>query len=191
MSLNDFVLSQLPPPPARVLEVGCGPGDLARALDAEGYVVVAIDPEAPAGEIFRPIRLDELEDPDQFDAVVAGRSLHHIHDLGAALDHVASIAPLVVVEEFAWDRADEATLAWYAGQKGEEITPASWAAEHDGLHGYDVMRGELDARFDERYFEWLPYFHRDLPGRPESLEREQIDTGRIRPTAFRYVGERR
>ena len=48
-----FVLSQLPPPPARVLEVGCGAGELALALDAAGYDVVAVDPRAPDGPIFR------------------------------------------------------------------------------------------------------------------------------------------
>src|SRR4051812_44346975 len=39
-----FVLAELPAPPARVLEIGAGSGELARALTAAGYDVVAIDP---------------------------------------------------------------------------------------------------------------------------------------------------
>jgi SAM-dependent methyltransferase len=191
MSLNEFVLSQLPPPQARVLEIGCGAGELARALDAEGYAVLAIDPDAPEGGIFRSIRLEDLDDPGPFDAAVASFSLHHISALGAALERIASIAPLVVIDEFAWDRADEATLRWYGEQKGEAITLASWKEERADLHGYRAMRRELDARFQQRHFEWRPYFYRDLPGRPESLERALIQSGTIRATAFRYVGTRR
>jgi 2-polyprenyl-3-methyl-5-hydroxy-6-metoxy-1,4-benzoquinol methylase len=42
-----FVLDHLPAPPSRVLEVGCGSGELALHLAAADYEVVAIDPEAP------------------------------------------------------------------------------------------------------------------------------------------------
>ena len=54
MSFAQFVLTQLPPPPARVLEVGCGDeGGVAYALDAAGYDVLGIDPHAPDGPLFR------------------------------------------------------------------------------------------------------------------------------------------
>ncbi len=49
MGLYGFVTEQLPSAPARVLEVGCGRGDLARAIAESGYEVVAIDPDAPGG----------------------------------------------------------------------------------------------------------------------------------------------
>jgi len=50
-----FVRGALPPPPARVLEVGAGSGELAAALREAGYDVVAIDPAADGalGEIGR------------------------------------------------------------------------------------------------------------------------------------------
>src|SRR5438445_12713907 len=51
VDLVSFVLAALPPPRARVLEVGCGAGALARAVDNAGYRVLAIDPEAPEGPI--------------------------------------------------------------------------------------------------------------------------------------------
>jgi SAM-dependent methyltransferase len=160
--LTGFVLSQLPAAPARVLEVGCGEGELARALDAEGYEVVAIDPEAPEGTIFRRATIEAFSEPGPFDAVVASRSLHHVHDLGGMLDKLLRLmadgGPLIL-NEFAWDRR-------------EPMTP-EWEEEHAGLHGYGAMRAELDARFEERFFEWRPYAveGEDVPG-----------------LGFRYVG---
>ena len=153
MALIEFVLSQLPPAPARVLEVGCGEGELARALDDAGYEVVAIDPEAPEGAIFRRTTIEAFAEDGRFDAVVASLSLHHVHDLGAALDKLTRLSrgPLIV-NEFAWDRL-------------EPMTP-EWAEEHAGLHGYAQMLPELDARYEERFFEWRPYpvDGEDVPG---------------------------
>jgi SAM-dependent methyltransferase len=159
-ALIDFVLSQLETPPRRVLEIGCGEGTLALALSERGYDVVAIDPDAPDGEIFRRTTIEAFDDPGPFDAVVASLSLHHVHDLGAALDKVVRLldGPLIL-NEFAWDRR-------------EPMTP-EWEDEHEGLHGYGAMRAELDARFEERFFEWRPYpvEGEDVPG-----------------LGFRYVG---
>ena len=43
-----FVLDQLPPPPLRILEVGCGrEGGLVEPLAASGYEVLGVDPHAP------------------------------------------------------------------------------------------------------------------------------------------------
>jgi SAM-dependent methyltransferase len=160
MELTEFVLSQLAPPPRRVLEIGCGDGELARALSECGYDVVAIDPEAPAGAIFRRTTIEEFDDPGPFDAVVASRSLHHVHDLGGMLDKLVRLldGPLIL-NEFAWDRR-------------EPMTP-EWEKEHRGLHGYGTMRAELDARFEERFFEWRPYF---------------VDGKEVPGLGFRYVG---
>lgn len=49
----DFVRPRLPPPPARVLEVGCGQGHLSALLAAEGYRVVALDASPEAVELAR------------------------------------------------------------------------------------------------------------------------------------------
>jgi precorrin-6B methylase 2 len=43
--LRAFIRANLPQPPARVLEVGAGSGELACALRADAYDVLAIDPE--------------------------------------------------------------------------------------------------------------------------------------------------
>jgi hypothetical protein len=177
-----------------VLEVGCGQGELSLALVDGGWDVLAIDPAAPHGNIFRPLKLEELE-PEPFDGVVAVRSLHHVVDLGVALDRIAAMLPLggpLVIEEFVWDRLDLATASWYCRRKGAgalEDCRREWEDEHVGLHGYGALREELDRRFVEREFSWRPYLHRLLDGGAfEDEEAELIETGAIQATGMRYVG---
>jgi SAM-dependent methyltransferase len=113
--VESFVLGQMGDPPARVLEVGCGEGELALALARVGHSVTAIDPRAPEGPIFRRVGIEEFTDPGQFDHVVASLSLHHVEDLGMALDNIADLlraGGTLIVVEFAWDRIDEATVEW-------------------------------------------------------------------------------
>ena len=113
--VEEFVLGQIGDPPARVLEVGCGKGQLARSLARAGHCVTAIDPRAPEGLIFRRGGIEEFNDPEPFDHVVASLSLHHVEDLGMALGKIANLlraGGTLVVVEFAWDRIDEATAQW-------------------------------------------------------------------------------
>ena len=197
VTLADFVLSQLARTPSRVLEVGCGQGRLALALAAGGHDVTAIDPVAPEGPIFQRVTLDEFESADPFDAVVAGRSLHHLPDLDGALEKIAQLAPLLIVEEFAWDRLDERTAAWYLAHrdgppKSLQECLAEWADEHAGLHGYDTLRAALDHRFRERFFAWRPYLYRYSEVRAgREDEQAAIKSESINPLALRYVGTRR
>ena len=125
----EVVCSHIPEPPARVLEVGCGEGDLARALAERGFDVTAIDPKAPAGPIFRQVRLEDFSDEHGFDAVVASLSLHHIHDLGEALDTIASLLPPggpLVVDEWAIERLAGPTARWYYEQRRALARSVAW-----------------------------------------------------------------
>lgn len=198
MDLAAFVLAALPPPPARVLEVGCGAGTLARAIDAAGYDVIAIDPEAPDGPIFRRTTLEELDEAGPFDAAVASYALHHIENLHPAIDQMAdrlTAGGKLVIEEFGWDRVDQATAEWYGQQQGGTSTESvlsDWRAEHEGLHGYTEMRRALDGRFRESRFEWRPYLYRHLDRDDvEASERKAIKQGGIQAVGFRYIGSRR
>jgi len=202
MSLYAFVAEHLPSAPARTLEVGCGRGDLARALAEAGHDVVAIDPDAPAGDLFRAATLEQFADPEAFDAVVASLALHHVADLPGALDKVASLlrpAGRLIVNEHAIDRLDEPTARWYLEKRAEIRPDASrsleqclheWEEDHAGLHGYAAVRDELDRRFTERFFAWMPYLYGELAGAvSEPEERALIEAGAIQATGFRYVGE--
>ena len=180
-----------------MLDVGCGDGQVALALAASGHEVTAIDPAAPEGPIFERVTLEEFVPSDPFDVVVASCSLHHVPDLGLAVDKIAQLAPLLMVEEFAWDRLDKRTAAWYLAQlhgpsASIQQCQSEWDEEHVGLHGYDTLRTEFNRRFREDFFAWRPYLHR-YPEVRASRESEQalIDAGEINALAFRYVGARR
>jgi SAM-dependent methyltransferase len=207
MDFTEFVLSHLPPVPARVLEVGAGRGELTRALAEAGHDALGIDPAAPAEPLFRRIKLADLEADELFDAVVAAHTLHHVRDLDIALDRIAAHLPedgLVLVDEVGWDLLDERTAEWLWSQRrvlgkvGGDVPPASldecweeWRGERVGLHGYARLRDELDARFREVHFSWEPYLYRFLDGvASQELERSLIDSGAIQATGFRYVGAR-
>ena len=91
MDVATFVEAHLPPIPARVLEIGCGDGELARAVARLGYRIVAIDPKAPDGGIFESVSREEFADRGPFDAVLrVGRSTTSPTSAGA-LDKVARL----------------------------------------------------------------------------------------------------
>jgi SAM-dependent methyltransferase len=198
----EFVTSQLPAAPSRVLEVGCGDGRLALALDDLDYRVVAIDPAAPEEALFQAVSLEEFTDTGRFDAVVASRALHHIPDLAGALSKLHRLlvpeGRLIVVEH-ACDRLDEPTASWYlekrrATDRGApsslQACLAEWETDHAGLHSYAALRRELDRRFTERWFAWTPYLYLELGEALEGEELSLIEAGSIQATGFQYVGER-
>jgi hypothetical protein len=195
-----FVLKQLPPPPQRILEVGCGrEGGLVELLADAGYDVLGVDPHAPEGERFVQSTFEELA--GEWDVVVAGRVLHHVNPLDAGLDLLASFAPLLIVDEFACDRIDRPAQDWYEGQhrmlraSGAEPNGPSdldeWRVRHPGLHAHDVVLAALRERYDERTLEWVPYLSRWLGGpSSESLEQTLIDAELIPAIGYRWAGTR-
>jgi SAM-dependent methyltransferase len=204
-----FVRKQLPPPPVTVLEVGCGEGELAEELSAAGYDIVAIDPEAPEGPIYRRLTLEEFDGSGPFAAVVASLSLHHIEDVAAAVDKIADLlAPggLLVLNEWDRDRFRGTTARWYfhqrqalaaLGREHAEIEPTfeewwpEWHERRSDVHPYVIMRPHFDRRFAERLLEWVPYLYGyRLGGEVEPLERALIESGEIDAVGFRYVGTR-
>jgi SAM-dependent methyltransferase len=154
-----FVEANLPPTPADVMEIGCGPlGGFVPALLASGYDAVGVDPEAPQAAEYQRMEFEQYAPPRALDVVVACTSLHHVADLDAALRRVSEIiAPggRLVVVEWAWERFDEGTARWCFARLAELDHAAGPhdhgagghhpAAEHD--HGAE---GEwLHRRRDE------------------------------------------
>ncbi|HXY86404.1 MAG TPA: methyltransferase domain-containing protein [Gaiellaceae bacterium] len=201
MDFTAFALSQLPPPPGRILELGCGEsGGITPALDAAGYDAVGVDPSAPEGRLYRRAMLDDL-DGELFDAVVAERVLHHVHPLAPGVDRLARLAPLLVLDEFDREQIDDAAQAWYESQHRllvaagrEPHGPAEldpWRKRHPDLHSTTTMRAALARRFEERLFERRPYLYRWLDGpASESLEESLVAAGAIPAIGFRWVGVR-
>lgn len=202
MDFLAFVTEHLPPAPARVLEIGCGTsGGLVPSLRDGGYDALGIDPRAPEGGSFRQETLEQHAG-DGYDAVVAGRVLHHVEPLAAGLDKLVSLAPLLLVDEFAWNHIDGPTQEWYEGQHrmlaasgAEPGGPASldeWRWRHAGLHPYETLREGLDARYDEVAFELRPYLYRWLGGpSTRALEETLVGAGAIRPLGWLWAGRRR
>jgi ubiquinone/menaquinone biosynthesis C-methylase UbiE len=156
--VEEFVLGQVGPPPAQVLEIGCGEGELAHALVRAGHSVTVIDPRAPEGPIFRPVGIEEFTEPGPFDYVVASLSLHHIENLEGALDKIADVLRTggnLVVVEFAWDRIDDATAEWAL----ERLPVASPTEKHSwlGRRCQEWARGgtrETRAPAESHFAEW-------------------------------------
>lgn len=112
----------LPPPPARLLDAGCGDGTVAGWLTGLGYRVTAIDADPRAVARARAagvpaIQADLVRYADQpFDAVLMLLTLHHMHPLPQALDTVTRLlrpGGRLVIDEFAWDWADPGTIGWF------------------------------------------------------------------------------
>jgi SAM-dependent methyltransferase len=209
-----FVRDQLPPPPARVLEVGCGSlGGFVPALLDDGYQAVGVDPEAPEGPHYQQLELERYDPPWPVECVVASASLHHVADLDAALDRLqALLLPdgVLVVVEWAWERFDDATARWCFARLTPGAEPGwlrkhqeRWAASgqpwdaylrafatEEGLYpGEAIVRG-LDSRFTRRFYAEGPRFFAALPATSEAEERAAIEAGQIRAGGIRYAATR-
>jgi SAM-dependent methyltransferase len=212
-----FVREQLPPAPARVLEVGCGTlGGFVPALVADGYEAVGVDPEAPEGAHYRRVQVERYDPPGPLACVVASTSLHHVADLDEVLDRLAGLlvpGGVLVVVEWARERFDEPTARWCFARlvppaPGDEPTwlhhhQERWAASgqpwdhyfrglatEEGLHpGEAIVRG-LDARFSRRLHAEGPHYFGDLAGTSQAEEQAAIDIGQIRAGGIRYVARR-
>jgi SAM-dependent methyltransferase len=119
----DFIKQFLPGDCCRILEVGCGTGELAARLSQDGYAVVAIDSDPESVDAAQRLGVDARVAtwPDfnegRFDAILFTRSLHHIHPLDGSVRHAADSLEdggRVIVEDFAYESVDRKTLRWFA-----------------------------------------------------------------------------
>jgi SAM-dependent methyltransferase len=215
-STSPFVLTHLPPAPARVIELGCGEqGGHVPALRRAGYDVVGVDPRSPDGPEYSRVPFEEHDAGEPVDAVIASLSLHHVADLDAVLDRIrgALVARgTLVVLEWARERFDEATAQWcfnrLAPDDAEEDgwlrrRQAEWEhsglpwerfchdwAQAQGIHPAAMIRRGLDARFTLTHESWGPYYFPELAATDETDEQAAIDAGQIRACCLRYVGQR-
>ena len=170
----------------RVLEVGCGRGDVARRLGAAGLRMTAIDvklsdPSPSPGVTF--IERDFLHyDDAPFDAIVFTASLHHISPLAAAIDRsyrLLTPGGLFVADDFDLDAPNVETLRWYYEIQDmlaaaelfprERVDPPNgdvvqrWRSAHADeppLHTGVQMRRAIAERFDLRDVHGAAYLYR-------------------------------
>ena len=211
-TLWPLVRARLPTPPARVVELGCGPhGGFVPMLLADGYDAVGIDPEAPEQPHYERIEFEHAELPSRVDAVVACTSLHHVADPADVIDRIArtlTSGGMVVIVEWAWESFDEETAAWCFERLRADGEPGwlhrrrdEWLAsgrdwpsylrdwaERDGVHPSELLLRLLDERFERRQLTRAPYLFADLAGTTAADEQAAIDAGLIQPTRIDYVG---
>jgi len=209
-----FVHGQLPPPPARVIELGCGPaGGHVPALIRAGYDATGVDPEAPEGPAYVRATFEEYRPEGPADAVVASVSLHHVADPAIVVDRIAELlAPdgVLVVVEWISEDFDEGTARWcFRHQLRDEAEPGAWLGgmytgwaasglgwdaffqawlDEHGLHSAGAIRRALDARFAVTHLSTGPYYFPDLPDADVAAEQAAIDAGQISAGCLRYAG---
>jgi SAM-dependent methyltransferase len=191
--LTAFVRATLPDPPARVLEVGAGDGELAAALAAAGYEMVAIDPASETDAV-RRVALHELDEAP-FDAAVAVVSLHHVEPLGESLERLGALVRpggMLVVDEIDFERFDVRAARWWLDRSGHAGEPADVLASVHHMHPLRRVREVLDPWFEVGEPVRCAYLYRwDMPADVRAEEEAAIAAGDLPATGARLVGIRR
>jgi SAM-dependent methyltransferase len=189
---SSFIKRSLPSRARRILEVGCGSGELAASLSQDELVVVAIDNDhdsvVAAQRLGVDARLATWPDLNegQFDAVLFTRSLHHIHPLDTAVERASGVliaGGRIIVEDFAYEAADEKSLRWFVSAidaldaagllvTGDEFlnavrakteTLTAWWENHEpDLHSGAYILAQIMDVFGDVKREEAPYYFRYL-----------------------------
>lgn len=208
----EFVRANLPPEPARVVEVGCGPlGGFVPAMQQAGYDSLGVDPEAPTGTAYIQSRFEDATLDDQTDCVIACVSLHHVADIDDVVGKIGAVlraAGTLIVVEWAWERFDDATAQWCFARLRDEHGWLQqhrdrWKASGDDWQAYlrtwageerlhpsaDIVKA-LERRFRTAQFTRDAYLFPELEPPDPAAERAAIVAGDIQATGIRYVGTR-
>ena len=158
-----FLISRIPVG-AQILEIGCGEGRVACELLKHGYGVTGLDSdlEAIARAQARGVRAvvaswPKYDSSFSFDAIAFTRSLHHINPLRQAIARARELLNpngFLLIEDFALDEVNEATVAWFvkvlrSTQGKALINPVPHQLVTDLLSASDVMQTWRDNRAHE------------------------------------------
>ena len=197
----EFLVSRIPIG-AKVLEVGCGEGQIACELLQRGYRVTGLDSdsEAIARAQARGVRgvvasWPTFDSSVSFDAIAFTRSLHHINPLRQAIVRARELLNpngFLLVEDFALDEVNEATVAWFVkvlrstqGKALINLVPhqlvtdllsatdimQTWRDNRaPELHSFEAMNEAIAEQFMVLETQSAPYFYRYLsPVLPATL----------------------
>jgi SAM-dependent methyltransferase len=186
-----FILRWLPARPARVLDIGCGDGTLTRRLVGEGYDATGLDPEAPREEGYLRDTLEEFRSTATFDAAVAVRSLHHLHDRVRALDNLQALlrpGGRLIAFEFAVEHVDDAARQWL---QARGLPPPVGESSMDEVIPLADLRVDLDRRLRLLASEPATYLAREADREDLVLEEEEATrSGVLTPAGMRLAYER-
>jgi SAM-dependent methyltransferase len=198
----EFLGGVLPVPVgARILEVGCGGGDVALRLGQLGYRVTGIDTAKEAVQRARALGVDVREadlhtfDARPFDVVLFTRSLHHVPRLAAAMERAKTLlvpGGILALEELDFGAMDPSTATWLfdieailesAGVLSLDMEEARsapgdpiarWRAAHTRghpMHSGSAMLDAVQRSFQVTSIERVPYLYRYVLDRLEATER--------------------
>jgi SAM-dependent methyltransferase len=196
----EFIKRMLPVDCERILEVGCGRGELATRLSQDGLKVTAIDRDKELVAEARLLGADAhvAEWPDfnhgRFDAVLFTRSLHHVQPLRESVQCAAeclSDRGRIIVEDFAYESADEQALRWFTSvsrivnasgllvERNELLeivlrgaSLAAWRSNHEhGLNTATDIGAALDRVVGNVLMENAAYYFRYLARGMGQLEK--------------------
>lgn len=195
-----YIARALPAQPARVLEIGAGRGELAAALHARGWDVVAIDPSGQDEVV--AVSLGEFDAPaGSFDAAVAVVALHHAEPLDASYRRLAELlrpGAVIVVDEFEIATFDARAAAWWLDRRRElgnpqDADPETLRDRLDGLHPVAQIReGLIKHGFELGPVTPGPYLYRwELGAHVREVEISAIASGDLPAVGARFSGLRR
>lgn len=144
----DAILERVPAG-ARILEIGCGEGQLTQALRHAGCEVTPIDPKRRAPFEVVPVSFEDYDAPPQhFDCIATQLVLHHVADLETFLDkarRLLRLGGIIAIDDYGWERPNN------------EVTQ-EWRDDRSDLHTSVAMLNALEKRFTRAYYTDHAYF---------------------------------
>ncbi|KAL0482205.1 ubiquinone biosynthesis O-methyltransferase [Acrasis kona] len=205
----------LPPAPASILEIGCGSGQVSKALMDLGYTVTAVEPDEKSSEKAKVLGVNvtvmdflKFEPNQQFDFIFSILVLHHIPDLVGAVQAIKKhLKPngTVYVEEFHLSIVDHDTSKWFFDHQDLlEIAEVTSIHQHGGHHHGHHSHNHHAHNFkhhshdghrmtpEERWKSLFAHFQPKLHDGPDMIEQLKTLNGDIQvescPLFFRLIG---
>ena len=171
------IIDLLPAPPARVLDVGCGTGELSKALKALGYEVEGLSPDInhiasyaeKVGQPFHHCGFEDFEPQQTYEVVIMSESCQYVH-----LDKLFPVLLAAMEKDAIWIVVDYFVKDGVSGvlaKSGHTYTMFHRAVAHSQL----TM--DYDRDITEAVLPTLD-FAADLVGRGElalSMLKQRID----------------
>jgi 2-polyprenyl-3-methyl-5-hydroxy-6-metoxy-1,4-benzoquinol methylase len=186
----------------KLLEVGCGSGELALQLEKAGLLVTAIDKDENASmrAAAEGITVQEEDffeysaEKESFDVILFSRVLHHMHPLDVALEKVHTLLKpngILLLDEFAVEGMDEKSATWFYGLKQvlAEAGTYSWSLGEQKIK--DKFGKESDLEIWKQLHLGMHSVIDSETMRKELAKRFKLQSDSTVPYLYRYFADRR